>query len=640
MRIKSALPKGLLIALAISLIPVAAVSAQKIIPGTTCKVSTQKVVYLKMTYTCTKSGKRLVWKKGAAIKPLGAATPALAPTMKAEDLKPGLLMAEYLGYHEDDLSWFKSKTSWKTSVVNSIDLQTPQGDNFSIQWTGYFIPTETGKWTITSTSDDGSGVWIGESAINQVPQNTAMLSAPGIHGPYSISKQKYFEKGNLYPIRILFGDKTNWAQMTLSLQSPSGSSPILDLQGLVWHSPISSEKSSGIDPQFAKAGITTNSDSGGTELPVVTNPTSFDPIDVCKLKNINTSAGNGRGFPTSLGRLPTSGKIKGIVLFVEFEDIRGGNDTQKRFDEYTTQFMAFYRAQSYGKLTIEMEFLPRYLLVKKSSSAYGMQTHNGGNPWAYIRDALDVADPFVDFSAYDFVVAIPPSGSKNIVYGPAFPVAHWDDQLRTTEKIIRNATVAGTDSMVNPRRSFQWLSHEVGHLFGLEHQYTWENITYSSLLRGIWDLMDTGDMAPEFLAWHRFVLGWLDSSNVNCINKDARVGTETIHFISPIESQDSLTKSIVVRLNDYEAIILEVRRNLGFDQISEADEGLIAYRVNVRDIGKSQEVMILTNQQYAKGSTIAGNLVPGDKIIDSSVEISVLRSTKTGDYIKVKILNP
>lgn len=640
MRFKGSFTKGLLVALILTLVPITAFSAQKITPGSTCKVLKQKVVYLKKTYTCTKSGKKYVWNKGIAIQPVSAPTPAPTPTIKAEDLRPGLLKAEYLGYHEDDLSWFKSKSAWETSVVTSVDLQTHQGDNFSIQWTGYFIPTETGKWTITSTSDDGSGVWIGESAINQVPQSIAILSAPGIHGPYTISKQKYFEKGNLYPIRILFGDKTNWAQMTLSLQSPNGGSPVLDLQGIVWHSPVSSEKFSGIDPQFANSRISTNSDSSGTVLPVVTNPTSFDPIDVCQLKNINTSAGNGRGFPPSIGRLPTSGKIKGVVLFVEFEDVRGGNDTQKRFDEYTNQFMAFYKAQSYGKLTIEMEFLPRYFLINKSSSIYGMQTHNGGNPWLYIRDALDVADPYVDFSAYDFVVAIPPTGAKNIVYGPAFPVAPWDDQLRTNEKVIKNATVAGTDSMLNPKGPQWWLSHEVGHLFGLEHQYTWENITYSSLLRGIWDLMDTGDMAPEFLAWHRFVLGWLDSSNVHCINKDARVGSESIHFLSPIESQDTLTKSVVIRLNDYEAILLEVRRNLGFDKISEADEGVIAYRVNVRDIGKSQEVMILTNQQYAKGATIAGNLVPGDKIIESSVEITVLKSTKTGDYIKVKILKP
>ena len=192
MRFKGSLTKGLMIALAISLIPVVAVSAQKITPGSTCKVLKQKIVYLKKTYTCTKSGRKLVWDKGIAIQSITAPTPVSTPEIKAEDLRPGLLKAEYLGYHEDDLTWFKSKTPWQTSVVTSVDLQTHQGENFSIQWTGYFIPTETGKWTITSTSDDGSGVWIGESAINQVPQSIAMLSAPGIHGPYTISKQNFF----------------------------------------------------------------------------------------------------------------------------------------------------------------------------------------------------------------------------------------------------------------------------------------------------------------------------------------------------------------------------------------------------------------------------------------------------------------
>jgi hypothetical protein len=41
--------KGLLIALAISLIPVVAVSAQKITPGSTCKVYKQKATYQNKT---------------------------------------------------------------------------------------------------------------------------------------------------------------------------------------------------------------------------------------------------------------------------------------------------------------------------------------------------------------------------------------------------------------------------------------------------------------------------------------------------------------------------------------------------------------------------------------------------------------
>ena len=59
MRIKGIVSKGLLIALALSLIPVAAVSAQKITPGSTCKVYKQQITYQNKVYTCTKSGKKL-----------------------------------------------------------------------------------------------------------------------------------------------------------------------------------------------------------------------------------------------------------------------------------------------------------------------------------------------------------------------------------------------------------------------------------------------------------------------------------------------------------------------------------------------------------------------------------------------------
>jgi hypothetical protein len=67
MRIRGSLAKGLLVGLAVSLMPVTAISAQKINPGSTCKVLKQKVVYSKKTYTCTKSGKKMVWSKGVPV---------------------------------------------------------------------------------------------------------------------------------------------------------------------------------------------------------------------------------------------------------------------------------------------------------------------------------------------------------------------------------------------------------------------------------------------------------------------------------------------------------------------------------------------------------------------------------------------
>ncbi len=76
MRIKGSLAKGLLVALILTLVPITAFSAQKITPGSTCKVLNQKVVYLKKTYTCTKSGKKLIWNNGVVIKAVAKPTPS------------------------------------------------------------------------------------------------------------------------------------------------------------------------------------------------------------------------------------------------------------------------------------------------------------------------------------------------------------------------------------------------------------------------------------------------------------------------------------------------------------------------------------------------------------------------------------
>jgi hypothetical protein len=73
--------KALLLALVLALIPVTAVSAQKITPGSACKSVNQKATYQKKTYTCIKSGKKLVWNKGVAkATPAPAPTPSAAPT--------------------------------------------------------------------------------------------------------------------------------------------------------------------------------------------------------------------------------------------------------------------------------------------------------------------------------------------------------------------------------------------------------------------------------------------------------------------------------------------------------------------------------------------------------------------------------
>jgi hypothetical protein len=78
MRINVNLYKGLVLALVLTLFPSTAFSAQKIVPGSSCKVLKQKITYQKKIYTCTKSGKKLVWSKGVVV-----AKPSPTPTASA-----------------------------------------------------------------------------------------------------------------------------------------------------------------------------------------------------------------------------------------------------------------------------------------------------------------------------------------------------------------------------------------------------------------------------------------------------------------------------------------------------------------------------------------------------------------------------
>lgn len=75
MRTKRIIVNCIFFVLSMTLMMDTAFSAQKITPGSTCKVYKQKVTSQNKSYICIKSGKKLVWNKGVAInKPTPAPT--------------------------------------------------------------------------------------------------------------------------------------------------------------------------------------------------------------------------------------------------------------------------------------------------------------------------------------------------------------------------------------------------------------------------------------------------------------------------------------------------------------------------------------------------------------------------------------
>jgi M6 family metalloprotease-like protein len=122
-RIKRSLARGLLITLAITLIPAVAISAQKVNPGSKCKIFKQKVPYMNKTYTCIKSGNKLVWNHGALIvkpdsTPVASATPTPDPV--AIDLSLDSRITAKTDFSNNDFCKTKDLTTREVIVNNGF----------------------------------------------------------------------------------------------------------------------------------------------------------------------------------------------------------------------------------------------------------------------------------------------------------------------------------------------------------------------------------------------------------------------------------------------------------------------------------------------------------------------------------------
>ena len=153
MGIKGTFFKGLLIALSLALIPVTAVSAQRITPGSACKTVNQKATYLNKTYTCVKSGKKLVWNKGVVkATPTPSATPTPTPTPSATpaptptpSAAPIVLPTSFENLFENRkgiglAAWQKSSEVIKTSQSKAGTLEILTGPNTKSFFDDYPTP--------------------------------------------------------------------------------------------------------------------------------------------------------------------------------------------------------------------------------------------------------------------------------------------------------------------------------------------------------------------------------------------------------------------------------------------------------------------------------------------------------------------
>jgi M6 family metalloprotease-like protein len=350
------------------------------------------------------------------------------------------------------------------------------------------------------------------------------------------------------------------------------------------------------------------------------------------------------GMPTPPGYTRSTGEIRALNLMIDFSDAPGQGRALDRFQEFAPQTAAWFETSSYGRLRYTPEApVTDWLRMPLPFAEYGIERGAPFEPGyqQLVRDIVAVADPQVNFSAYDLVniLVTPNAGPSALetVLSVTFsgnheaPVADGVPLANTSFVYSRQDDGSGSYA----ETGFRVLPHENGHVFGLPDLYT----TDGGASVGHWDIMSEDWGANnDLLGWHKWKLGWLDARQIGCAARPGR----TELTLAPLASPTGDRKLAFVPLSDTSGYAVEVRTRAGNDE-AVCKPGVLIYRVDADVDTGNGPITVADSERDSGGCTRRPNVhlelsdapyEPGTSFTDKErrVRIDVLDQDESGNH--------
>ncbi|MFD8229577.1 M6 family metalloprotease domain-containing protein [Streptomyces massasporeus] len=334
--------------------------------------------------------------------------------------------------------------------------------------------------------------------------------------------------------------------------------------------------------------FTTMSALAATSLGASPSAAGLDSAAPCALTR--TDAHHSEGLDTWNAAYPRPARsLNAVMVFLSFPDAHPLTTPQELTADHFPATTRFFERASYGRFTLRPHALRQWIRMPKPSTAYAIRRDwKPEHRAAYLRDALSVTDPQVDFSRYDVVYFVADPDAPG-VDSDATKVVNLTSPLRADGTDLRR--IVTVFEQHPPDRLV--LAHETGHVFDLPDLYhrpadgkgDWDTHV------GDWDLMGSQfGLAPDLFAWHKWKLGWLNPRQVRCVQDagPARLTLEPLAAGPGVPTTGAAgaqpfglgrgTKLAVVRTGPDSVLALEVRGPVGND-VAACRQGVLVYRV-------------------------------------------------------------
>ena len=363
---------------------------------------------------------------------------------------------------------------------------------------------------------------------------------------------------------------------------------------------------------------------------------SAAPIPVADCKLFDPFKSNVRlGFPKDADRLSSTGTQRVLLMAIDYSDAPTKENATEAlklaFD--TAEIAEFYKSVSYGQLSFTFDFHPTVVRMPKTSSNYvGALGKTYPQPifvTNIMQDATTAASGQVNFSSYQMVAILDLARIDSWGYW-GFAIPNPAPGFATATGYIKNSTVIGAweANKSIPVKGYKTavLKHEIGHLFGFVDLYIIAPGNYFiGQTPGPFDVMNaTSGPAHEFLAWQRWLQGWITDANVTCL---AFTDPSATIQLKPLGKATSGTQMSVIRISSQKALVLESRKGTATDELS-GNDGLLAYEIDLSVPSLQGPIKIIPKNTAATLSPLSPDFSDIERYLDGTAQ--------TGEYIRYK----